>query len=63
MQEIYIEYCIMDTIVQLSILRSEMDDWCFGDISQTQSELDEYLATPVVTLRGTETMKTFNPVA
>ena len=53
----------MNTIVQPSILQSEMNDWCFSDITQTQSELNEYLATPVVTLRGTETMKTFNPVA
>jgi len=53
----------MNTIVQPSILRSEMNDWCFGNISQIQSELNKYLAAPVVILKGTETMETFNSVA
>ena len=63
MEEVYLEYCETDTFVQTPILRSEMDDWCFGNINQTQSKLDEYLAAPVVILRGSETMETFNPVA
>jgi hypothetical protein len=62
MEAVYLEYCVTDTIAQPSILRSEMDDWFFGNINETQSELDEYLAAPVVILRGTETMETFNPV-
>jgi len=62
MEAVYLESCVPDTTVQLSVLRSEMDDWCFGNVNQTQSELDEYLAAPVVILRGTETMETFNPV-
>jgi hypothetical protein len=62
MEAVYLESCVPDTTVQTSVLRSEMDDWCFGNVNQTQSELDEYLAAPVVILRGTETMETFNPV-
>lgn len=42
--------------------QSEMDDWYFGPMNPSETELDEYLATPVITLRGEETLETFNIV-
>jgi len=62
MEEVYMEYSGTDTFVQPPVLRSEIDDWCFGNVSQTRNELDEYLTAPVVILRGSETMETFNPI-
>ena len=67
METFYMEYSGRGAPASFSesnSMRSEMDDWCFGDIdSQSQSELDEYLAAPVLTLRGEETMESFNPVS
>ena len=42
-------------------IQSEMDDWCFGS-GRTETELDEYLTVPVITLRGDETIESFNIV-
>ena len=63
----YMEYSSHGALTSSSesnSMRSEMDDWCFGGTdSQSQSELDEYLATPVPTLPGEETIDSFNPVS
>jgi hypothetical protein len=67
METFYMEYSGRSTVItssQPNPLHSDMDDWCFGDTDfRSQSELDEYLAAPVLTLRGEETMESFNPVS
>jgi hypothetical protein len=68
METFYMEYSGRGALTSSSesnSMRSEMDDWCFDSTnSQSQSELDEYLAAPLVLmLRGEETMESFNPVS
>jgi hypothetical protein len=48
--------------MQYLTVQSELDDWALGNYSYTQTELEEYLTTPVIKLQPTESMKTFNPI-
>ena len=67
MNAFYMEYSGRSIVLssnQQTPLRSDMDNWCFGDTDfRSQNELDEYLAAPVLTLRSNDTMKSFNPVS
>jgi len=61
--QFYTEYSGTVAIEPISInTQSEMDDWCFGGSIDMETELDEYLAAPVITLRGNETIDSFNIV-
>ena len=53
---------VINTTTEVSVGLSELDEWYFGDLTQTQTELDEYLSTSVLRLRGVE-RETFNPIA
>jgi hypothetical protein len=61
MDQFYVEYSSAVEAEPISVnTRSEMDEWCFGGSIDTETELDEYLAAPVITFRGNETIDSFN---
>jgi hypothetical protein len=64
MEQYYTEYSGTAASIPVSdaTSQSEMDDWCFGSLRRTETELDEYLIAPVITLRGDETIESFNIV-
>jgi len=64
MDQYYTEYSgtVPTESVLETLTQSEMDDWCFGSSRRTETELDEYLTAPVITLRGEETIESFNIV-
>jgi hAT family C-terminal dimerisation region len=45
--------------------QSELDEWCFGESlsEQPESELEQYLNTPVITLRSEESLNSFDVIA
>jgi hypothetical protein len=61
MDQLYTEYSSTVTMEQIPInTQSEMDNWCFGGSINMETELNEYLTAPVITLRGNETIDSFN---
>jgi hypothetical protein len=63
MYDYYMQYCPNNTSeAEESTNRSDIDEWCFGRVSSNESELDQYLNAPIVTLRGEENMISFSVV-
>lgn len=60
MDQVYMEYSGTVAMEPISInTQSEMDDWCFGESIDMETELDEYLVAPVITLHGNEMIDSF----
>ena len=63
MLDYYVRYSHTSNILESeSISGSDLDEWCFGELSCDESELDQYLNTPVITLHGEESLSSFNVV-
>jgi hypothetical protein len=62
MKDYYLQFCDSNPVTEPTpTTLSDIDMWCFGGASK-ESELEQYLNTPTVTLRVDESMLTFNVV-
>ena len=62
MNDYFLQYYENSTPIETDITRSEIDEWCFGSLASTESELEQYLNAPTVILRGDDGFSTFNIV-